>query len=105
MKNSGDYSLQDEAELLVWASKVARVDRRELTAWALSTINAEPNSRAEKQRRYQLAEVFLAAFRRQLEKVPDDAGLQGLIGKLEGILAEGSGQLDTRLARCGSLES
>lgn len=104
MRNNQNYSLEDEAELLGWAGKIARVDRHELTAWVIKTLNADPNCRAEKQRRYELAEIFVVVIKRQLAKTPDDASLQGLLGKLENILAEGDGlEVDTRFAPYGSL--
>jgi hypothetical protein len=102
--SSGDYTLEDEAALLQWAGKVARVDRRELTAWVVNTINIGPNSRAEKQRRYQLAELFMVVFNRQLEKTPDDAALLTVIGKLANIMAEGDGQQEPTIAPYVTLE-
>lgn len=104
MTNNEDYSLEDEAALVAWAGNVGRVDRHRLLAWVASTLNAEPNSRAEKQRRYQLAEIFLVAFNRQLVKTPDDALLVGLTRKLEEIMAEGSGELDTTFTPYDRLE-
>ena len=104
-KNSEDYSLEDEAALLAWAGKIAHVDRVELTAWVIKTLNADPNCRAEKQQRYELAEVFVGIIKRQLAMTPGDAGLKRLLGKLEAIMDEGDGQqVDTRFALYGSLD-
>lgn len=104
-KNSKSYTLEDEAALLAWAGRVAGVDRRKLGAWVLSALSAEPNSRAEHQARYGLAEVFLAAFKRKAAKTPTDAVLLGLIAKLERIMAEGNGQqVDTSVVTSDNIE-
>ena len=89
--NNQDYSLEDEAELLSWAGRVARVNRKELMAWVGKTLDTEPNCRAEKETRYKLAEVFAAIIKRHIEATGGDDDWRSLLGKLGAIMAEGDG--------------